>query len=894
MEPDYPNIEKEIRKQTIRYYQNKNVDLQHLFDLLEGIFQYPVDPAYKLNGVSDRIPEALNDITSEDSSKKMIRRAFVDLCKYEPFLRKILLMIKPDVYQQGYEEKKGLAWVLKKLQLSGRIDFNNETAQANRTYDQFDYHMYITYNLRNTESHQLESWQDSTLMANAESIYILYLTAIERNLTDLESVLQTLNVSDYQDYLQNLIDSFTDTASRFIHLSTREDLHVLDSYVSENTGGEEAGRTGTIEQIRSSNLPENRMLIWADAGMGKTTSLNYLAYRDALDFISDAINILPVFLPLGMLADPNETIIARISAMIGTDSQNTIRMLRSGKIHLFLDAVNEVPQSMQDIRRAEIQQLLNSYPQTQIIISERGTVVPTFTSVPVFRLQKMNEGALKGFIMKNAPDDQVRNEVLKQIETRNNLKEIMSTPLMATRCLEIARTYGSIPSNEGLIIGKYLQSLMQRELTEKKNSRLDGQKLEYLLAALARHGLNEYGTNSAISRQEVLGCFDAAMKRLHFEYDSLYALEIADKLGIITVDSSSGNTVFAHQMYQDYYNARAIDLFDLRIPDLSWKDSTYSQTVIYHFHGADASRQIEELTAMARESLVVAAQALITGDFPYSYSSIVINKALQIGTDAEFKDRLSAIIALSMIHEDDLASERIIDLIGELAQNNSKINRSRLSALFYNTVPYLKGSTILKLTEYLAREFSADSKLIYIIYVLENYQRDFKWNQQDVQQLIRIQNCISDNSVPKYHYRFCLAFNVPKEAFVPPETITMTALFTSAQMDIFFRYLNRYDLPRDDKDIYNYFMRGFSSKRRHPLDRLLNIRPYVSHSLLITLARRCLKGNNNYIHDYLVLCLDDPHGRPFRLNEVPLLRVMDLPGIFTNDEALEILESLGQ
>lgn len=897
MENQRNKAEFEIIKQTVRYYKDKNTDLPHLFELLWQIFDYPVDPYYKLEGVSDRLPSALYDITSDDSSKKTIRRAFVELCKYEPLLRKILLMVDPQEYHQGYVDKKGLAWVLRKLHLEGNINFNDEAAQASRTYDQFDYHMFITYDLRNTESHQLESWTDSVLTANTESIYILYLTAIERNLAPLEECLMQVRCEDHEEYLQQLEAGFMDMATRYVHLSSAEDLAVFDGFVSEKTDDDEdSGRKGTVEHIRRHALPENRMLIWADAGMGKTTTLNYLAYKDAVDLRNGTINALPVCVPLGILINDADSIIDYACQTTGIDRTVMERMLANGKVHLFLDAVNETQQRLLSARRTEIQTLLDRYPLTQIIITERPERVSSFAGVPVFRLQKMDEDVLKEFIEKNAGDPAVSSAVINQIDNAGYLKEIIATPLMATRCLEIARVYGQIPSNEGMIIGQFLKAVMQREIAEKKDIRMDEEKLGCLLAGLALYGLNKYGTNSGMTRGEVLESFDQTMKHFHFEYDSFYALDATNKLGIITTDPITSGIAFSHQIYQDYYYARALDLFGLQPQYLTVKnseDAQYEQSTIYHVHNSEPAQQKEELEVLSENALLTAAKTVASGDFPSDYKDIITGQAGVMMAAEDFSDRLRAVTALAMIREDEAALEGMMQLLHQLDEEGNKISLRRARALLHICVPQLSGLSQMKLAQLMIKDHLAVKFMVPFIVSAETDSRVHKWNEEDYKLITGNLKYINTHFFTKYAARFCLAMNVPKACFVRQERMSVFLIKTQAQMDVIMEYLKRYDLPYDDEALKSmFFSKALSSKKRYSLQTLLAMENFLSREAFLQLFKAGIEKGNPYMHDYVVLCLDKPDGKEMRLNEKQKGHLEGIEPVLTDEEARSILATV--
>lgn len=192
--------------------------------------------------------------------------------------------------------------------------------------------------------------------------------------------------------LYKVKQEFEKRAKRFVHIVSIEDYSLFESFAIEHIDlsdeDEHHERTGTIDVIRKQYLAENRMMIWGDAGMGKSTTLQYLSYLDADDFLKGTSSKIPVYVPLGLLIDINEKIEDYIIKKIGVEYIEGLELLKKGQINLFLDGVNEVPidisKSMQVQRRKEIQYLLDTYPNMLIIISNRPERYNYFKNIPVF------------------------------------------------------------------------------------------------------------------------------------------------------------------------------------------------------------------------------------------------------------------------------------------------------------------------------------------------------------------------------------------------------------------------------------------------------------------------------------------------------------------------------
>ncbi len=559
---NWEKLEREIGLETRDYFQGKDIDIHELVDLLRRVLMARIDDEYKLSGVAVNVPKAMYDILDEDTTKKQRILNFAVLCKFETFLRKMLFLLKPQDFQRITDEKKGLAAVIKELSLNpNRISYRDDEANEQRDHFSYDYHLNKVYNLRNTESHEMELWRTRELDENIESLFIFYLEAVNMHKDELKEVLAEQQ-NDFTQYVNSIIQRFELLSKRFISTESVEDFSVFESYAVEHKSTAsleeaESERAGTVDNIRKSHLPEKRMLLWGDAGMGKSTTLQYLTYIDAKDYSEGQSSTIPVYVPLGMMINQEETLEQYICKELGVEYLAGIDLLKAGKVSLFLDGVNEISADastgVQTRRLKEIQALMDQYSNSLIIVSNRPDSYSYFKGIPVFRLQKMDYKRIVEFLQKNTDDEQIRERIIESIQDNHRLLQIISTPLMATRLIAIVHELKELPKSEGTIIKLFLESLYKRERFEKKDTRFDEFKTHHLLVHLASYGFEKNGTNSGLSYQDVIECFAECMNKYHFLYDSSYALEILIALGVLSSDVNREVIVFSHQAYQDYY-----------------------------------------------------------------------------------------------------------------------------------------------------------------------------------------------------------------------------------------------------------------------------------------------------------------------------------------------------
>jgi hypothetical protein len=405
---------------------------------------------------------------------------------------------------------------------------------------------------------------EGSYVKDIQDCLMVYLYITHQYLEPLQTHLENSQEYDFSSYAEDLKAKFREKITRFVHIKGKEDFHLSNTYVIEQREDLELNdddleytkeRRGTIQQIRKEQVPEKRMMLWGDAGMGKTTTLEYLAYQDAEAYLQNNTENIPVYLALGLLTDKNISIKQSIFNRLQIDSPVGEILLKQGKINLFLDAVNEIPQDdnnqLRTFRQREIDNLLKDYPKAFIIITNRPQDTNIFNRVPVFILQKMDNTQIAQFLERNALNKQVKSKIEIAIQDDQRLKDIIKTPFMLSRLIEVVERKGEVPTNKGDIIHEFIHGLYVREQIDKKDANFNQKIIHRLLRYLGFESLEQKGTNAGLTEDEVLNIFAKRKAELGVQIDTVYVLEISTQLGILAKQENL--YVFSHQEYQDYY-----------------------------------------------------------------------------------------------------------------------------------------------------------------------------------------------------------------------------------------------------------------------------------------------------------------------------------------------------
>lgn len=525
--------------------------------LLEKILTYDINTtSYNLDGTENRIPTAFHKILVEGLTKDVTLSYFPDFAKIEPFLKKLLFIIDRPKFLNLHNQKKGLGRYIDELGINPlNIRLTNATIEQYEGQNHFAEHLVRAYKLRNTESHSCTNWSNRELYENVESLLIIYLYAISCHKNVLISILsQEPNI---KPYLLSVIKNFEKWQKRFVHITGKEKFEEIDLYALENddwsrSNNEKELREGKVDDLRQS-IEENQMVLLGDPGMGKSTTLQYLAYKDAkLKLQTNDRNLLiPVFIELKLFSK-GDNLIKVIQNKLKLTFNETKELIESGKLSIFLDGLNEVIKDIRKEIRIEIQNFILNYPENRVIITTRPLAYSDeFPKTPVFVLQKLQTNQINEFLTKNCSNSTVIKLIQEEIKSNDKFSKIVKVPLMLRMLINVAlNNNGIIPKNKVLIIKKFINGLYVRE-TKKITVEFDYRVIHRLLCFLGFKSRELKGSNAGIRYEEIEAILEKRIEKSRFTLSAYMFLDIAMDLSIIVKDNDKYS--FIHELYQEYY-----------------------------------------------------------------------------------------------------------------------------------------------------------------------------------------------------------------------------------------------------------------------------------------------------------------------------------------------------
>lgn len=509
-----------------------NVLIDTFFDLIKS----PVNEN-ALNGIPEIYPVALQRILVDE---KDMPSQFRNVGRIESLLRKILYIVNRTEYEQQKEDRDGLSKIIETLGLNkNNINLNWDSL---RDYQKTNYatQLLLAYRLRNMESHYCESLSKLKIQLTLKDIIIVYLFAIDEHYESIKLWQKSKDIKR-NNYLNKIETDFKEWNGRFVPIVGQEQFSEIALYAVETRTDSEKPREGEVEQLREdlASTGQNQMIIVGEAGLGKTTSMKYLALRDARQ------GHLPIYIELKLQTKETslkETILEKLRLV----SDDIKSLTQDNNTCIFLDGINEVQPDLKPNVINEIKKLINIFPKVFFLISTRPQDYRgELGNIPVFSLQKMDMGKIKNFLTKNTNQKSIRTIILDAMNSNKEWESILGTPLILFMLIRVVSKDGILPDDKNKIIIRFIKLLYERE--KEKDYSFDSDYFHGLICHIAYQSVMLNGTNSALSFPTIKMLLQDSASIA--DKDLLYILKKAVELNILVRDGVLYS--FSHQQYQD-------------------------------------------------------------------------------------------------------------------------------------------------------------------------------------------------------------------------------------------------------------------------------------------------------------------------------------------------------
>ena len=370
------------------------------------------------------------------------------------------------------------------------------------------------YYLRNEVSHADRDLSVTQKWEYLKEILIVYLEVAGKFRKNLEKELNRVNYqdkTDAQNYMKRKIKEYEERPS-FEYI-------LLD--------GKEKDKTNQVitlvDMIKKNN--NCRIKLLGNAGMGKTSTLNYLVYNDAKEFN----NRIPVLVSLKDL-DENTSV---LEAMANKDHLNCEidvlkELLTNGYINAYFDGINEIVN--EDLRRKIVKELndfIVNYDKVKVILTDREINTITVTDyVKPYIIEKLTDDKIKLFVEKNTDNSDLASLILEHIFNDNNLKELVRVPFRLYKLIQIISIDGNIPKNASEFDEFFKLAIIEREVKEKNVA--EARNLTYFIKVIMEQNQEIYQRDYLV---DIIS--EAINKRNLSNENSDRVIDLLQELGIL-------------------------------------------------------------------------------------------------------------------------------------------------------------------------------------------------------------------------------------------------------------------------------------------------------------------------------------------------------------------------
>ncbi|MEV7040716.1 NACHT domain-containing protein [Amycolatopsis sp. NPDC051061] len=264
-----------------------------------------------------------------------------------------------------------------------------------------------------------------------------------------------------------------------------------------------SGEPGPVRRVEGLLAGAQRVFIRGEAGLGKTTLLQWVAVRSALGDFPDQLagwnGTVPFFVPLRRYAGrdlPGPAQFLDEGGKYIADSMPpgyVLEKLRDGSAVLLVDGVDELVADRRDEARTWLCDLAAAFPRVRMIVTSRPAGADprwlTDAGFAVLDLQPMSRDDVRRFVGRwhsamrsTRADDESRQalddyevRLLEQLESRSHLRKLAGYPLLcALLCALHQDRRATLPSNRMELYDVALQMLLERRDVERRITPIDG------------------------------------------------------------------------------------------------------------------------------------------------------------------------------------------------------------------------------------------------------------------------------------------------------------------------------------------------------------------------------------------------------------------------------------
>ncbi len=537
-------------------------DIKKMIKILEKAIDVPVSEE-SLEGIQRKYNYCISKLFDNsdglsDDDREIVAENFF---RIEPLLKKIMYIANRTRYNE-LKQNRGLECgslldhlhILESLRTNrGYLDLSRLPDNLIDSNSQED-HIFRTYKLRNVSAHEMRNWSKLALYTNIQDVMITALYVCWKYKTVIEEAYEQNDINaqiDVSGYVLRIIDKYEASLKKgFVFVP------INWTYIPNVTKNDPLEQEMDITQLLLQAKSNSHILLLGGAGCGKTTSIEYLEYNNALSWKKSNTSPIPVKICLSETKENWISLEEAICDELRIPYEICEKLLSRGGVNLYLDGVNEMVSSKEiktNIVR-QIEKFLKEYKNVFVMISDRENVeIRINADLMTFYLHQMGEEDIKKYVNSKRLTNEHKNMLVEYAITMTT-EGVKFTPIILNYLTEYLQKTNKFPEDSTELYVHYISYLLEREYNEKKDiiaapGRLDA-LLKYLAVRMDDNELNNLSTMRVFSQCiNYLGMINM---------DTKNCLDLAIQLGILEQD---GDIIhFANEEFYYSLLAKGIEL----------------------------------------------------------------------------------------------------------------------------------------------------------------------------------------------------------------------------------------------------------------------------------------------------------------------------------------------
>ncbi|GAB3430138.1 NACHT domain-containing protein [Actinophytocola sediminis] len=449
---------------------------------------------------------------------------------------------------------------------------------------------------------------------------------------------------DYRQLVANRLDSIGVFGATLSERSRRYPLSI--AYLNLTVSGDFSlrrpdgsfepgpGSRRTNARVNSVLASTRRLLVRGQAGLGKTTLLQWIAVHSARRSFSDTLrdwnDTIPFFVSLrrhsdGRLPAP-EHFLSEAGRHIAAEMPPgwVHRQLRDGRAVVLVDGVDELPESRRDDVRQWLSDLTATFPAARFVVTSRPAAAPTDwldqDDFVVAELEPMSFGEVDLFITRwhdamrelclstdeHAVLNQHQRSLLSALRASSHLRALAGYPLLcALLCALQHDRRGELPDSRLELYEVALHMLLERRDSERgipTRTRLSRTSSMLILQEIAYWLMRNDWTTAPTNRvRERIRAKLFAMPQITTTAEKVYQ-DLLERSGLIR-EPVTGQTDFVHRSFQEYLAAaEAVASDDIGVLIANAHRDLWTDVVVMAAGQAPTARRVELLTGILARS----------------------------------------------------------------------------------------------------------------------------------------------------------------------------------------------------------------------------------------------------------------------------------------------------